>query len=1076
MPKNGLSMIQRILSISGSLDIETMGLAPGSGIHEVAYGTFGKQGRAGDILQYIIQPSAVVGIDEEGMATPYRKPTRARPSNARLVTAQTWQEIDLLNTRLIKNKSANLDRLSSDLRSISGADLVSRVAEADLFRRDALVQGKYPWLPRFDDTSGRILEPGVRTEQDIARAVKEKARASGIRIGAIQTQISTMQEVLRGDSTLSRKMRNSVTWIANTQFESRHIGAHIDIIEKHVRDLVASGRITQEQAQNDAKYRTIRDHLAWQNPRQTGLLYSTGKEYNRALTRAKLGLSEEGYIEVWKTLLQHTEAGDVRDVFDLVRIQEEYVQRIAPGFLKNKLGISGGVELQYRLMSAMEEGAAGLAKEEVHFGALDVPVQEKIVRTLMEENLALQQVYEGTAEGTELLEEFRGGRGILSRLFARQAMAQEVGPALQRSNILNRLDKAYRDLSVQGYTEQSAGLRRIEVQAMKRGEPFVTEGIDIAIPRGAQHRFTTLDQVVEHMRGMPEAYPEELLQEEVANFRRFITGDTSAIAVTEKVKARTQSIKDTMFDFGGRGKEAFISELSTRRPSLAGIRGAPSSRPLPMATLGKIGTAGIGIGAALAMSGVIYGAMQGGTRRDEEPSLLRMNYQTWLNSQNEFYGTRGSGSYMNGMSHTGVAGGRRSTLTDFGSPYQGPMAASYVFMEQDLLAERERYLRETFGKIHSSEGIFYPMVGRTKHRFIGGGTSASGMALPGISGGGPNVMTMDLSNYKIQVDDADTITVKRGGVRGAVQSFFGFNRGYEFRLGGIDAPETFHGELGMKSAQPHADDATMALKAMLRESGNLQLVYDPENVTYGRMVGAIIADGRNVNFDLVKRGHVAALPFYKKGTTPLVDLKGVQRLEEYSRASQVGMWAHPYFQIYSSVEEITNQRITFNTFSRKSQVARNATTMSLASLMQNAQDQGFVSTADRIAASDIGLRYSKVGFGEDYRNMPMMAVQNAPHNSYIDQMARDNANLMKTRGGIKPNKFSRRGGYGELDKSLAIDSTGTTNSIWNKRKLASYQLYNVERNRRHQRREYMAAGQKAAMKNMFASPTNHHRM
>ena len=289
----------------------------------------------------------------------------------------------------------------------------------------------------------------------------------------------------------------------------------------------------------------------------------------------------------------------------------------------------------------------------------------------MEENLALQQVYEGTAEGTELLEEFRGGRGILSRLFARQAMAQEVGPALQRSNILNRLDKAYRDLSVQGYTEQSAGLRRIEVQAMKRGEPFVTEGIDIAIPRGAQHRFTTLDQVVEHMRGMPEAYPEELLQEEVANFRRFITGDTSAIAVTEKVKARTQSIKDTMFDFGGRGKEAFISELSARQPSLAGIRGAPSSRPLAMGTLGKIGTAGIGIGAALAMSGVIYGAMQGGTRRDEEPSLLRMNYQTWLNSQNEFYGTRGSGSYMNGMSHTGVAGGRRSTLTDFGSPYQG---------------------------------------------------------------------------------------------------------------------------------------------------------------------------------------------------------------------------------------------------------------------------------------------------------------------------------------------------------------------------------------------------------------------
>ena len=452
-----------------------------------------------------------------------------------------------------------------------------------------------------------------------------------------------------------------------------------------------------------------------------------------------------------------------------------------------------------------------------------------------------------------------------------------------------------------------------------------------------------------------------------------------------------------------------------------------------------------------------------------------MNYQTWLNSQNEFYGTRGSGSYMNGMSHTGVAGGRRSTLTDFGSPYQGPMAASYVFMEQDLLAERERYLRETLERSTVARGSSTQWLVELSTGLLVVEPLQAAWRYQEYLVVAPNVMTMDLSNYKIQVDDADTITVKRGGVRGAVQSFFGFNRGYEFRLGGIDAPETFHGELGMKSAQPHADDATMALKAMLRESGNLQLVYDPENVTYGRMVGAIIADGRNVNFDLVKRGHVAALPFYKKGTTPLVDLKGVQRLEEYSRASQVGMWAHPYFQIYSSVEEITNQRITFNTFLERARL-QEMQLQCLLHLMQNAQDQGFVSTADRIAASDIGLRYSKVGFGEDYRNMPMMAVTNAPHNSYLEEMARDNVNLMKTRGGVKPNKFSHRGGYGALDKSLAIDTVGTTNSIWNKRKLASYQLYNVERNRRHQRREGMAAGQKAAMKSMFASPINHHRM
>ena len=100
----------------------------------------------------------------------------------------------------------------------------------------------------------------------------------------------------------------------------------------------------------------------------------------------------------------------------------------------------------------------------------------------------------------------------------------------------------------------------------------------------------------------------------------------------------------------------------------------------------------------------------------------------------------------------------------------------------------------------------------------------------------------------------------------------------------------------------------------------------------------------------------------------------------------------------------------------------------------------------------------------------------APHNSYLTEMVIDNARLMKTRGSVKSNILSHKGGYGKLDKKLAIDSTGTTNNIWNKRKLASYEMYGAKRESQRRRREEMAASQRYALRNMFQSPIGHHRM
>jgi len=574
-------------------------------------------------------------------------------------------------------------------------------------------------------------------------------------------------------------------------------------------------------------------------------------------------------------------------------------------------------------------------------------------------------------------------------------------------------------------------------------------------------------------------YPEDILQEEADLFRQATAG-LSGEDLAQKSAAHRRAREPILgaaqaaITSDVAGAEAFYTKHAKGlAPTQEVGRGAKAFAPV--GGYGVAGKAALAVAGVLGAAGVLASISGAGQTRDPPPSLRRVNYQGWLDQQDKLFGTRGSGSYDRGMGHGGVAGAKRKTNTDFGSPYQGPIAASHVFMEQDLLAEREKFLRQRFGNIHGISG-FYPTVGRTKHTFIGAGTNAQGYMLPGITGGSASTQVLDLADWKVSASDADTITVKKGGIRGAVQSFFGMNRGYDFRLAGIDAPETFHGELGMKTAQPHADDATNALRAMLGETGDLQLVFDPENVTYGRMVGAVIADGRNVNFELAKRGHVAALPFFKKGTTPLVDTGAIQRLESFSRRGQTGMWEDPFFQIYSDVADVTGKRMTFNTFSRMSKVARNATTMSMSSLMQNAQDQGFVSTADRIAATQIGTRFKEAGFSEDYRSMMVTDYKNTPHNSYMHEMMMDSASLMKTRGGITPYKTSRRSGYGELDKTMAIDSLGTTNSIWNKRKLSSYEVYGVDNQRRQRRREDMAFSQRHALRDMFVSPINHHRM
>jgi len=142
--------------------------------------------------------------------------------------------------------------------------------------------------------------------------------------------------------------------------------------------------------------------------------------------------------------------------------------------------------------------------------------------------------------------------------------------------------------------------------------------------------------------------------------------------------------------------------------------------------------------------------------------------------------------------------------------------------------------------------------------------------------------------------------------------------------------------------------------------------------------------------------------------------------------------------------------------------------------MYTANEMGMYTTAMASEAAWIGERIDDTNFGADYKTPQIFNWKNTPHKSYMNQLLGEAGDLMATKGGRHKYKLSHRSGYGSLDKSMAIDTMGTTTSIWNKRKLSSYQLYNVESNRR--RKNDMARLQRFQNRQLFNNPINHHRM
>jgi len=127
-----------------------------------------------------------------------------------------------------------------------------------------------------------------------------------------------------------------------------------------------------------------------------------------------------------------------------------------------------------------------------------------------------------------------------------------------------------------------------------------------------------------------------------------------------------------------------------------------------------------------------------------------------------------------------------------------------------------------------------------------------------------------LTGRVIAIFDGDTITLLDSA-----------NTQHRIRLAGIDAPES-HQAFGEQSRQ--------SLSEMIFGK-DVSVSYQKVD-QYGRLVGKIILDGKDINLEQVKAGMAWHYKFYEDEQTP-EDRDAYAQAESEARAARRGLWQDP---------------------------------------------------------------------------------------------------------------------------------------------------------------------------------------
>lgn len=843
--------------------------------------------------------------------------------------------------------------------------------------------------------------------------LEERARALGVKKANLGIKTS-LSDLLHPDSQFVKGLEGKTIWGMNVAFDSKQLGAHTDALA------------------NAGHKVGLKHILETQNPNSPDPLYVTGVEVNKARVAAQVS---GDYTGLWKAYNKHTpKPGEtaVRDIQDVARAFLSYGQKL--GFLDKNVGQHGtSLDFMYRLLGSGELNPAEAAKrvnmKEVHRAAEDIALHSSyVLDKLLGHTTLLEEIAEGG--GKDAIAAANKGEGALFEVMKVFENYKKALPTLEEKAVRKRLMRAQQDIATDGHSVQVTHLTA--GKAMSQVDMY---GNTIAVdrPNFTRRKIRDLGTVAEFIDNQP-GYSHS------SKTARQLLGEMNNPGFLEGAGEVDYS--------SWLGAKGSVPE-ALQRASGKVLNSIPS---IPGRTVAHgAGVAALGVSLLAFMGDDRMGLMPPKQQENRQRSVIVPNYQSW-----------------SGLQKQGIAASTRKGNTDFGSPYQGIHGSENVFIDQEFIKEREKYLNKVYGANNDQAlagvyGLFSSFSSINKgYNYITNLENTE--TRPGLRG---DVKRIDANNYRVEVEDADTVTLKDKGLISRAKDLLGIKHGYAFRLAGLDSPETSHGG---SEAQPHAEASKMMLQKMI-QGKNLELLVNPEDTTYGRMLGVLYADGQNLNTELVRKGAAAALPF-GKWEDSMIEYKPLIDLENKAYEANRGMWQTPWARAYKQVTDQTGQEVTFNTFARKDKVAENPSLMRQLSFMQESQRSGVVNSQNAQAVADRFSTYS------DDMRPGSFNWQSKSSDNYFDLQKSAISQLNKTQLNSRNNSgLSHRGEYGSLSEYQNYDSLNSASSnVWNRRKYSNFERYNTQRTMQREKKERQATMQRAMNQQFGNSAQAHHRM
>ena len=424
-----------------------------------------------------------------------------------------------------------------------------------------------------------------------------------------------------------------------------------------------------------------------------------------------------------------------------------------------------------------------------------------------------------------------------------------------------------------------------------------------------------------------------------------------------------------------------------------------------------------------------------------------------------FSGKGSNSNTIEGLPEQGVAGENRRRNTDFGSPYQGMygvgldiamrlgLSGGTVYVNNVEIDKRITDFRDTQMQTPLQKRIIESMVTKQSLKSMSSTYFLDpNMTTPIASGDyhryglnrNKKLQEVSLKDFDFNVEDADTLVLKRG-VRGMM------GKSMSIRLAGMDSPEVQHsdeamGGLRIGQGQPHGEESRLRLQAILAADPNAKLIVDPTSDTYGRSLGVIIANGKNVNLQLVQEGAAGSLPFGNP-KDDIINRAAFTSAENIAYAGHRGMWQSNYWRAYKQSVPDQN-KVTFNTLARVDKLAGNMNLAALYSTMELAEDEGMnklvYTSAHRLKPKIAAMSQKKVykdnTYKVSYRNDSKYELEHLKLEitNHMNQYGNEAHKLMKSRNAAS------------INTNTVVDSLTKSSSIYHSKKSMMLQEYEEE--------------------------------